>query len=444
MFILMKVSILLLLFTLPGCNRDNIITYRERTARADSLVIREGILSQHATIINYERDGSVVAKIELSEPVMVAKATRKEEWGYFQFPSIGRASDGTLVVTWQMADDSHTAYGKASNRASVPMMSKDGGKTWGPQDEDYFVLSGNYHVNMRNGNSLQVYTPTSKIINEFDYFPEPVGKDLEYTYYLLDSLPKSLRNIYFNIFDKTGKSTFLESELHDKGALRFAIDGSMPVLWWGNIKQLADNSLVAGIYPNFYIDDNSQVTEAVSFYSSDDEGKSWYRVGLIPFVSDEITKKYNVHSFDEPAFEVLEDSTFICIMRTSSESPMYRSFSRDYGNSWSKPAPFTPNGVRPWLMKLKNGVLVLTSGRPGVQIRFSLDGKGYHWTTPIEMIPFMHNDGTYALSNTCGYAAILEDGENSFFIVYSDFTTRNFLGQHRKSIWVRHISVNRY
>ena len=440
----MKAFLLLLLIILPGCTGDKIITYREQARGADALVIKEGILSQHAVRINYERDGNLTATIDLSEPVMVAKASREEEWGYFQFPSIGRASDGTLVVTWQMADDSHTAYGKTSDRASVPMMSKDGGKSWLPQDKDYFVLAGNYYVNMKNGKSLQVYTPTSKDINTYDNFPEPAGKDSEHTYYFLDSLPKSLRNIYFNCFGKTGNSTFIESELHDKGALRFAINGSMPVLWWGNIKQLDDNSLIAGISPCYYKGNNSQISEAVTFYSSDDEGKSWNRAGLIPFVSDELTKKYKVHSFEEPAFEILEDSTFFCVMRTGSESPMYRAFSRDYGKTWSKPEPFTPNGVRPWLMRLKNGVLVLSSGRPGIQVRFSLDGKGLHWTDPIDMIPYMHKDGTYALTNTCGYTAILEDGENSFYIVYSNFTTRNFLGQHRKSIWVRHISVNKY
>lgn len=54
-----------------------------------------------------------------------------------------------------------------------------------------------------------------------------------------------------------------------------------------------------------------------------------------------------------------------------------------------KPEPFTPNGVKPCLMTLGNGVVVLSSGHPGVQVRFNLDGKGHSWIDPIDMIPFM-------------------------------------------------------
>lgn len=418
------------------------INYIEKSKDIDSLSINEGILSQHAHIINYYKNSKRVAIIKLSEPVMVAKARREEKWGFFQFPSIGRASDGTLIVSWQMTDDSHTAYGKSSVRENVPMMSKDGGRTWMLQDKDYFALAGNYFVTMKNGHSLQVYTPTTRDVALYENFPKPVGRDSENVYYYLDSLPKSLRNIYFNYFDKDGRSTSIEANLNDPGALRFAIGNSMPILWWGSIKELADNTLIAGVYPGYYKNREGQIIEAVPFYRSEDLGQTWTRVGMIPYDNDSIEKINGARCFEEPAFEILKDSTFICVMRTGSESPMYRSFSSDLGKTWSTPEPFTPNGVRPWLLRLKNGVLVLTSGRPGIQIRFSLDGMGIQWTDPIDMMPFMHHDGTYALTNTCGYTAILEDGDNSFLIVYSDFTTRNLLGQHRKTIWCRRVSVD--
>lgn len=97
----------------------------------------------------------------------------------------------------------------------------------------------------------------------------------------------------------------------------------------------------------------------------------------------------------------------------------------------------------PRLMLLKNGVLVLVSGRPGVQIRFSLDGTGHVWTEPIEMISFMNDDGTFQHDVSCGYASIIEVNDDTFYIVYSDFTTKDSEGQTRKAIWFREVTVTR-
>ena len=122
---------------------------------------------------------------------------------------------------------------------------------------------------------------------------------------------------------------------------------------------------------------------------------------------------------------------------------MYRSFSYNYGKTWTKPKPFAPNGVLPWLKLLNNGVLVLFSGRPGVQIRFSIDGKGKKWTTPIEMLPYMNVDGTYTRDVSCGYTSILGVDDNTFYMVYSDFMTKNENGENRKAIMFRKIEVKK-
>ena len=53
----------------------------------------------------------------------------------------------------------------------------------------------------------------------------------------------------------------------------------------------------------------------------------------------------------------------------------------------------------------------------------------------------MKKDGTYVRDVSCGYSSIIENDENSFFIVYSDFTTKNDEGQGRKSIWFRKVTV---
>ena len=158
--------------------------------------------------------------------------------------------------------------------------------------------------------------------------------------------------------------------------------------------------------------------------------------------------------FTEPTFEILSDSTFLCVMRTEDgygRGPMYLSRSSDQGATWSQPVAFTPNGVFPGLLQLDNGVLVLVSGRPGVQIRFSLDGKGEKWTDPFEMIPFSDEIDTAESGKkriqliqdiSCGYAELLAIGADRFLVIYSDFKYLNKNNEVRKAIKVREIKVS--
>ena len=113
----------------------------------------------------------------------------------------------------------------------------------------------------------------------------------------------------------------------------------------------------------------------------------------------------------------------------------------DRGRTWSPAEPFTPNGVKPQLLLLNNGVLVLSTGRPGVQVRFSFDGKGQQWSDPIDFVPFMNQDRSYTRDVSCGYTSLIAAGGDSFYIVWSNFTTKDSYGNNRKSIWCRKVTV---
>lgn len=410
-----------------------------------NLKIHEGYVSQRDEILLVKQRNRTVARIHLREPVMVAMADQEEKWGYFQFPSIGMAEDGTLVVSWQMKEDSHTTYGVQSTRQYAPMMSKDNGRTWHPQDRIYERQTMGYNITLKNGSRLSVLTPRSQDIRTFKDFPKAIAKTEMYNYYLVDSLPDKLQGVYFN-YTKPGQETrVIHSHLIDPGLLRYSQDDCMSVVWWGNIRQLADNSLVAGVYPADYIGDNGELIDGgISFYQSYDEGKNWNILGKIQPPPKKLKKKYKSEEdgWSEPAFEILADSSFICVMRSGMSDPMYESISKDYGHTWSDVVAVAPNGVKPRLLPLKKGVLVLASGRPGIQLRFNLDGTGTRWTEPIDMIPFMNEDGTFTRDVSCGYASILVAGDDSFYLVYSDFTKSNVDGQIRKSIWCRKVTVN--
>lgn len=442
LFVLVLIPILLVEASSVKKNQEKAGPAEIQIESEPNLNIHEGYVSQEEETVIVKQGEKTVATIHLSKPVMVAQAEQKEKWGFFQFPSIGIAENGTLIVSWKMAEDTYQAHGTKSGRERKPMMSKDGGLTWLPQNKEYFAKRRSYNVYMRNGDMLQVNSPGNKNIHSYVSFPKAVAVDGNQSFYKHDSLPEDLQGIYFDFKKKGEKTKKLHAQLRDTGLLRYALDSLMRVVWWGSIKELSDNSLIAGVYPTFYQDNNGNISKGgVTFYRSQDEGNVWSVIGRIPFMEDEITRRNNVKSFEEPDFEILSDSTIVCVMRTGDTSPMYQCLSNNLGESWTRPKPFTPNGVKPRMLLLKNGVLALVSGRPGIQLRCCFDGKGDKWSEPIEMIPFVRKNGRNRVFLSCGYASIQESGINSFYLVYSDFTTKNKYGKERKSIWFRNIEV---
>ncbi|HCS21748.1 MAG TPA: hypothetical protein DIW47_14520 [Bacteroidetes bacterium] len=207
----------------------------------------------------------------------------------------------------------------------------------------------------------------------------------------------------------------------------------------------ADGSIIAGIYPGFYLNEKGKVDPSgVFFYRSTDEGHTWKIQGRIPYdpdlKADPNGNKRLALGFTEPGFEILSDGTFICVLRTTDglgDSPMYISRSTDMGVTWTRSEPFIRAGVLPRLLQLNNGVIVLASGRPGVQLRFCIDGKGEKWTDPFEMLPFKNEKDEVS----CGYTEMLATGPDRFMLIYSDFKYQNPAGEIRKAIKVREIIV---
>ena len=77
------------------------------------------------------------------------------------------------------------------------------------------------------------------------------------------------------------------------------------------------------------------------------------------------------------------DGDLLCVMRRGSAMPMVSCRSRDEGRTWSPPRtlPQYAVSVFPDMVLMSNGVLALSSGRPGIYIMFSADGRGEDWTS---------------------------------------------------------------
>jgi hypothetical protein len=392
--------------------------------------------------IDYRREGKPALRVELAEPVVVSIAAKPEKWGFHQFPGLTRWDDGRLCVSWSVSADSALAYGNPPAAA----VSKDGGKTWAPHTGAW-GLSG---LRLPNGDRIAVTTPPSRKVSELA-LPESVGTRIgaygnrvQHMYRLSD-LPSNLSAVYMKRLP-AGEKDWIEehARLDDPQALRYTLQGVFPIVWWGDMRVLPDKSVLAGIYPGYRLLDDGTVDPKcnVFFYRSTDDGHSWQVQGHLLYQPDVAAdaKAKDRTGFTEPAFDILPGGLCLCMLRTTDGQgigPIYASRSSDYGKTWSRPEFVAPNGVLPRLLRLENGVLVLSAGRPGVQLRFCTDGQGKIWSDAFEMLA--HESGRDSVS--CGYTALLATGKDRFLLAYSDFRHTNEAGQVRKAIKVREIVV---
>ena len=411
--------------------------------------LHEGIICNHEIQVAYKKDGRVVVKVALTEPVTVVNSKTPQSWGHYQFPEILNTDDGALLVRWSTQDDDGTSYGEAETEPNTKI-SIDGGKTWDYTEIDYNIAPrGETRLDLKDGSRLWTSTPESFDLQDFPNMPMSATTRETITYYKMSELPEPLQGAYLTYWSKTDGEKHFHAKIDDSEVLRSSSNNVMNVLWVGYFKELKDESLLAAIFPADRFDSNGNVAlSGISFYRSTNKGLSWSLSSYISYPSDHALKEDAENAFvglSEPVMEVLDDGTIFCVVRTeyTMPSPLYRCTSKDKGMTWSSFKPFTINGVFPRLLKLKNGVMVLASGRPGLQLRLSLDGKGEEWTDPIEVLPFMEAYNTNQQDVTCGYAGLLEAGQNSFFIVYSAFVEEPVSNRFIKEIKFRKVFVDK-
>jgi hypothetical protein len=303
-----------------------------------------------------------------------------------------------------------------------------------------------------NGDRIESVLPKALPLAEVT-LPKPAGTvPMSYggtpmVMYREADLPAKLRGIPLRRRPK-GAAVWKDERavMDDPQALRYHFQGMFPVLWLGDIRLLGDGSLIAGIYPGYRLLDDGTIDpkDGAFFYRSVDGGHRWSIQGRIPYQPDlhADPKADQRDGFTEPATEVLADGSLLCVLRVTDGAgigPLYASRSTDMGRKWTRPAVITANGVLPRLLRLGNGVVVLSSGRPGVQLRFNAKGDAVRWTDPFEMLPW--NGDAYVPS--CGYTGLLATGKDRFLIVYSDFQHRDGAGHKRKAVMVREVTVTR-
>ncbi|MEO6917065.1 MAG: sialidase family protein [Chitinophagaceae bacterium] len=432
----------------------NPLEWNEKVNRSVA-AIAFGVPAIDQTIVTYKRKGKANFNIHFSDPKVIVVAEKPYSWGYYQFPTIERLKDGSLHAEWSMHADAIESYGLNLVGSSI---SKDGAKSWIRGEADSSLITG---FNLSNGDMIKVFDTKPINVSQLK-MPEPIGKTnfkyrkTNFTFYRLRDMPEGRNGVYIKRLAKgDNKWRLEEAKLDDPQGVRYSSRDLVPVVWWGDIHTMKDKSLVAGVYPGYYLKDNQEVDKqmAVVFFRSTDDGHSWKVQGRIPFTPDvKVDSMYKDRiGYSEPAYEVLEDGTLLCVIRSADgdgvtngvgNGPMYATHSTDMGKTWTTPEVIAGAGALPRLLQLQNGVTVLSSGRPGVQLRFTKTGMNDSWTDPFEMLPYESKSLQEQYLVSCGYTGLLATGRDRFLIIYSDFRFKNSSGEQRKAIKIREVIVD--
>jgi hypothetical protein len=453
-------QVVLLAFSIPSYAQDQEVTPLKRT-----LVMRKTvtILLLTATVaafpVRLEADDQTpqfdkapiiaadAVKVRIEAPVLVDQAPPEvKQWGPYRMPKVYRMPGGELAVTFQVGRDHYCDQGIAS----PVFVSRDDGCTWERSKWPHPGFTGINPVVSAVLDGEYFCVPAVKGI-ELDVNKLPRPLDVRYDVGAgfqvrrLEGCPEEVVKWFKDIkamrwSPKTRAWVQEQVQWDHRGRLLWSYDDkpqNIPGEWSQKVYfespvVRAGRELLHTDYWTQYETTPGKVPASWQCYLmvSTDNGRSWTRRSTI----------LTMPARDNPCEPVIEMNwrgEVVCVTRREKDQrnpTMLLTFSKDKGATWAPPRELFTFGVFPRLLRLDNGVLVLSFGRPGMWLSFSLDG-GHSWTRPQAVLT--------GGPSSCGYTSLVALGRDSFLMAYSEFQRPNAKGQPAKAIMVRRVAITR-
>ena len=320
----------------------------------------------------------------------------KSEEEIVNFPRLIRLQGDKLVLPYGRGR--HTG-----DESRLAAYSDDDGKTW-----QEFPKGSHWNDNVQTSGVLGYLKDGT--IAYIDVFPLDMGdyKDLKKPWYQTYFPNPSWRIRRFSDSgDLLENTTFKVKNLPWKEAAYYC---------YGDILDFGNGELLCPLsaqVPSTKIKEGSRIGITTFFARSTDNGKSFHYLSHIAPELD--GQPFGPEGFNEPTLKILPDGEIICLLRTSSYTPLYQVRSNDRGETWSTPVSTGWPAVKPDLCLLENGLLACSSGRGSyghpqiTHVMFSLDGRGERWEAP-----FVFHTGP-----GCSYTSNMEKN-GKLYVAFSD------------------------
>lgn len=371
-------------------------------------------------------------RIEMDPPVLVAMSDRPKAHGDHAFGQLRQMQDGTIVMFWSTeADTGHVSIESGKEHVTKdrnglllcptsPAITTNKGQTWesylpdafGGIDTKQFPIYRRFNPGSFDPVLVDGWTQmTNGSIYAFDrkicMFTQEVRENSEYNAVGVGAImhPDGAVEYFQSLF----KVKDLDRTFGGGEALRVMPRGF----------QMPDGSIVLVCNPKGTVVPYKYECECdgdiSQLYRSVDGGAHFELYATI--ATPRNAPAGSVDGASEPTVARLQDGSFVAAMRTSGmgagaripiSGPLMMARSDATGTNWTTWIP-AMKGVQPCLLQLQNGVLVLSSGRPGTYISFSTD-EGRTWTNTKYLTP--------ASQPSSSYTDMIEIEPNKVLIVY--------------------------
>ncbi len=422
-------------------------------------------------------------KILIDNPTLVYsppvnEATQK--WGVYAIPKMWRNHTGELVIRFNGEQDTSMTQQIVPN---LYFVSRDDGETWEQIENGESLYSAEYFsginpcfTTLKNGDIIGVRCPENlppvpahiphsgevlstdknkkEYIFKYSDIPEECkdialfrkhGETITHSKMTLD-FPERLLDIPCEGLDET-ESFFLPMERKIMTNIFFT-----PFL--SAITELQDGTLAAvchGQHPEV----TDRHCEDAYLLISEDGGITWKKRSTI--ASDKNRPQGCVGDGGEISLTQSAGGNLICAMRAAGVegSRVLENLlcvSTDNGYTWTEPVCIADSHVTPHVIALKDGIVLLIYGRPGVHFKISED-NGITWSSSYPIIgktlseelasgkeyrDFMYHD-SISYSNTF----VEKLSEDTVLVLYNNQKYHDGDGKHHKAAFVRKITVTK-
>lgn len=358
-------------------------------------------------------------RLNLKPPRVVA-----ENWGFCWYPDIRKFATGELLLGHSLNADS----GANAITAQALYFSSDEGQTW-----KYGYDINGFHP---GGGEVRISLPGGAIVGPgyAGARPDPAGQQRRFT-------------THYWRFEEGGRRYSVDTW----GAVIEGLPRDVELSHSRSRWALASISLfgtAVEVTPRRYITTccvryDGDTRETLEAIVSEDSGRTWHYLSTIAGPDALLDAK---EGFDEPCMIKLAEGDLMCVSRVGGgrDQPLGRAYSSDGGKSWSQADRLPAWSVAPSMAQVQNGVIAVSTGRPGIFLWLSTDARGQNWQS-VDVIAF-HNatlDPSHRMSagraglavvneqmylndhfdydepwQTTSYTALLEVSPNRLFMVY--------------------------